>query len=144
MRSWMTEKPLTTLLRNPMPGAICLSWLVIAVTATPVAAQSSGEVGGIAAAMIGLPLFLGLLIAVILYLASLYKTFAACAPANRSLAPGLVWLNLIPLFSTIWIFVTVVSVASSLRREHAERGNCQRFRARVRVRAGIRDPGFAD
>jgi len=73
MRSWMTEKPLTTLLRNPLPGAFCLSSLVIAVTATPVAAQSSGEVGGIAAAMIGLPLFLGLLIAVILYLASLYS-----------------------------------------------------------------------
>jgi len=120
MRPWM-ETPLTTLLQTRRAGAICLS-LVLATTATPVAAQSAEEVGGIVAAMIGLPLILGLVIAVVLYLASLYKTLATCAPANRSLAPGLVWLNLIPVFSAIWIFVTVVSVASSLRREHAQRG----------------------
>ena len=95
--------------------------LIVALAPIQVAGQSSraGSVGPLQA-ILWLSL-VGLLIAGIFYLVSLHKALAACSPANRSLPPGLVWLNVIPLFSSVWIFVTIVSVASSLRREHVDR-----------------------
>jgi len=99
----------------------CLAFAGSALAPLPAAAQSGGQAAASFAGVLGLLLLLGLLVVGILYLVSLYKALAACSPANRSLPPGLVWLNVIPLFSSVWIFVTIVSVASSLRREHVDR-----------------------
>jgi hypothetical protein len=38
------------------------------------------------------------------------------------MAPGLVWLNLVPILGLVWSFVTVVQVGNSLQREFRDRG----------------------
>lgn len=44
-----------------------------------------------------------------------------CAPKNRALHPGKVWLCLIPLFGVVWFFVLVNRIAESLRSEFESR-----------------------
>lgn len=62
------------------------------------------------------------LVIVCLFLTSLMKALSACSPRNQAMAPGLVWLNLIPLFSVIWLFITVSNISKSLKREFEDRG----------------------
>lgn len=40
-------------------------------------------------------------------------------PENRLLAPGLVWLQLIPIFNYVWIFIVVRRISDSLAKEYA-------------------------
>lgn len=61
------------------------------------------------------------LIPYVFYLITLQKALSKCSPSNRKMKPGLVWLNLIPLFGNIWIFITVSKVAGTLRNEFADR-----------------------
>lgn len=63
-----------------------------------------------------------LLIPLIFYLLTLQKTLNRCAPENRAMAPGLVWLMLIPLFNLVWHFFVVLNVAKSLGAEFQKRG----------------------
>jgi hypothetical protein len=58
----------------------------------------------------------------IFFLLTLSRAFDHCHPDNRTMEPGMVWLNLIPLFGMVWIFFTVVRLAASLRNEFSERG----------------------
>ena len=37
-------------------------------------------------------------------------------------SPRLVWLNLIPIFNLYWIFVTVIKLANSVKKEYAALG----------------------
>ncbi len=62
------------------------------------------------------------LIPLIFYLVTMQNALQAVAPERRSLTPGLVWLNLIPLFNLVWNFFIVTHVSHSLRREFAARG----------------------
>jgi hypothetical protein len=62
------------------------------------------------------------LLLTILYLSSLSRALAACGPARRTLEPGLVWLNLIPLFHLFWKLWTSAQVGTSLRHEFDARG----------------------
>ena len=62
-----------------------------------------------------------LLLPMILFFVSMMKTLQACSPQNRTMEPGLVWLNLIPIFSLGWIFYTVSCISSSLSNEFKER-----------------------
>ncbi len=62
------------------------------------------------------------LIPLIFYLITMQNALQAVAPERRSLTPGLVWLNLIPLFNLVWNFFIVSHVSHSLRREFAARG----------------------
>jgi len=73
--------------------------------------------------MMGLLCFvLGLAILVaFMYLLTLQKALGRCAPPNRTMEPGMVWLNLIPLFGFFWMFKTVISIGDSLKREFADR-----------------------
>ncbi len=78
---------------------------------------------------IGIPELLIILVIVIicylpliLYLLTLSKTLEAVSPRNRTMSPGLVWLNLIPIFVLGWHFYTVVQMRNSLGAEYAERG----------------------
>jgi len=76
------------------------------------------------------PVFLGLMcvflvigIAIgIAFLLTLSKALSHCRPKNRTMEPGQVWLNLIPIFGLIWSFVTVLRVAESLQNEYRDRG----------------------
>lgn len=62
------------------------------------------------------------IIAAIFYVLTLQKALDRCAPENRAMAPGLVWLLFIPLFSLVWQFFVVINVAKSLGVEFQMRG----------------------
>ncbi len=62
------------------------------------------------------------LVIAILFLLTLQKALSRCSPRNRTMEPGMVWLNLIPLFNIVWQFITVTRVAESLRNEFRTRG----------------------
>ncbi len=62
-----------------------------------------------------------LLVMMVFYLLTLQKAFSRCAPQNRAMSPGLVWLTLIPIFGLGWEFVVVMSLARSLRAESVSR-----------------------
>jgi MFS family permease len=57
----------------------------------------------------------------IVFLLTLQSTLERCAPQNRTVSPGQVWLSLIPLFNIVWQFILVSRIAESLRREFAAR-----------------------
>lgn len=57
------------------------------------------------------------LVVAILFLLSLQKCLNRVAPANRTMSPGLVWLNLVPLLNLGWVFYTVIQVAASVVKE---------------------------
>lgn len=69
-----------------------------------------------------LVLSLTLLLLTVLYLATLTRTLAACSPSRRTMAPGLVWLNIVPVFHLFWKFWTANQVGESLRKEFNARG----------------------
>jgi hypothetical protein len=58
----------------------------------------------------------------ILFLLSLQRALSRCAPQNREMDPGMVWLMLIPLFSLVWQFILVSRVSGALSREFRGRG----------------------
>jgi MFS family permease len=57
----------------------------------------------------------------IAYLLTLQRAVERCAPQNRALYPGQVWLSLIPLFNIVWQFILVSRIADTLSREFAAR-----------------------
>src|SRR5687767_4630016 len=57
-----------------------------------------------------------------LFCLTLYRTQSAVAERNRELAPGLVWLEMIPLFNLVWGVIIVPRLSNSLRREFVDRG----------------------
>jgi hypothetical protein len=63
-----------------------------------------------------------LLLPAIFYLLTLQKALTRCSPENRGMAPGMVWLLLIPLFSIVWHFIVVTNMAQSLGAEFRKRG----------------------
>jgi hypothetical protein len=63
-----------------------------------------------------------MLLPAIFYMVTLQKTLNRCSPENRAMAPGMVWLLLIPLFSLVWHFFVVTNIAKSLGAEFQKRG----------------------
>ena len=57
----------------------------------------------------------------IFFLLHLQKLLNKCSATNRTMEPGLVWLNLIPLFNWGWIFYTIFKITESLKAEFKER-----------------------
>ncbi len=57
----------------------------------------------------------------VFFLRTLQRALDRCAPRNRAMPPGQVWLCLVPLFGIAWQFLVVSRVAESLRREFAAR-----------------------
>ncbi len=47
----------------------------------------------------------------------LYLCFTRLAPEHRKLAPGLVWLLLIPVFNLVWNFFVVLRLAESYQSQ---------------------------
>lgn len=62
------------------------------------------------------------LLPTIFYLLTLQKALGKCAPGVRTMEPGLVWLNLIPLVNLVFNFFIVFALSDSLRGEYARRG----------------------
>ncbi len=79
------------------------------------------ELLGLLLAFLCIVLLIALVVG-ILFLMTLHKALARCAPHNRTMEPGMVWLNLIPLFGLVWQFITVVRVGESLKNEFRSRG----------------------
>lgn len=64
---------------------------------------------------------LALVAGVAYYLLIIYRVLVRVAPANRSMKPELVWLNLIIGFNLFWMAWTVIKLSESLGKELAER-----------------------
>lgn len=60
---------------------------------------------------------LAFLVPYIFFLITLYRTAEQISMQSRRLAPGQVWLLLIPLFNLIWMFVVINRLANSIRLE---------------------------
>ena len=76
--------------------------------------------------LIGVLISSGLIIVIsvivgLLFLQSLSRCLAQCSPRNRTMKPGQVWLNLIPVFGVVWMFVTIFRISQSLKNEYRER-----------------------
>lgn len=80
----------------------------------------SDDAGIAALAALGGLLFffaaIGIAIAVF-FLLNLSGALSAVKPENRQMQPGLVWLNLIPFFGLVWIFITAIKLGDSLVSE---------------------------
>ncbi|HET6576256.1 MAG TPA: hypothetical protein VFG68_21825 [Fimbriiglobus sp.] len=74
----------------------------------------------ILAVVVAVVVAIGLVIQ-IFYLLTLSRALRRCRPRNRQMEPGQVWLNLIPCFNIVWIFITVTRLADSLRDEFDDR-----------------------
>jgi hypothetical protein len=76
--------------------------------------------------------FLAYYLIKIFFLLTLSRTLSQCHPRNQAMQPGMVWLNLIPLFEFVWQFVTVSRISQSLKDEFRDRG--RRIRSLLRAR----------
>ena len=61
------------------------------------------------------------IISQIFYLMTMQSTFGAIAPAHRTMPPGQVWLQLIPLFGLVWGFIIVNNLERSIQAEEKAR-----------------------
>ncbi len=80
-------------------------------------AYDSDEIMLVAFAVVGVFWF----IIQIFFLFTLSRCLSSTQPRHRDMQPGMVWLNLIPCVSLVWIFFTVNRVGSSLRKEYRSR-----------------------
>ncbi len=62
-------------------------------------------------------LLLAIIIPVIFYLFTLQKTLKTIAFESRMMAPGQVWLLLVPLFNIVWQFIIVSRLSDSIKNE---------------------------
>ncbi len=72
--------------------------------------------------LIYLAVLIAALVVYLKYLWTLQRMLERCAAQNRSMAPGMVWLQLVPAVGLGWQFVNVVSLGRSLEKEFRLRG----------------------
>jgi hypothetical protein len=82
----------------------------------------SNGAGLVSLLVIALVVFVIALLPAIFYILTIQKALNRCAPENRAMAPGLVWLLLVPLLNLVWHFFVVINVAKSLGAEFQTRG----------------------
>jgi hypothetical protein len=63
-----------------------------------------------------------LIVPFVFYLLTLHRALEKCSPQTRAMTPGLVWLELIPLFGLVWQFIVAISLGKSLGNEYRARG----------------------
>jgi len=68
----------------------------------------------------GLLLLIATIVSLI-FLQTLSRCLAQCSPRNRTMKPGHVWLNLIPFFGMVWMFITIIRISDSLKNEFRDR-----------------------
>lgn len=66
---------------------------------------------------LGLVLLLGFLVPAVFFLLTQQNTLKLIQPLNRTINPGQVWLQLIPVFNLYYQFVVVTRISNSLQRE---------------------------
>ena len=89
-------------------------------------------------------LLLGFLILAVLFLLTQQRILRRIKRENRSMLPGLVWLQLIPFLGQLWQFFVVIRIASSIRKEMAYRHADPLFGAdALMVEQGNRRPTIA-
>jgi hypothetical protein len=64
-------------------------------------------------------LLLAFVVPAILFLIAQYKILKIINSQNRMMAPGLIWLQCIPVFGFVWQFIVVSKISSSIRKEFA-------------------------
>jgi hypothetical protein len=64
-------------------------------------------------------MFLAFLTPVFLFFRAQQMVLTLIRPENRRMHPGLVWLQLIPLFNYVWVFFVVRRIADSLAKQYA-------------------------
>ena len=74
-----------------------------------------------ALAFYGVALVVGITISIFFYL-TLSRCLRQIKPRNRTMEPGQVWLNFIPLFGIVWLILTILKIAESLKNEYEDRG----------------------
>ncbi len=72
---------------------------------------------GIAAVGVFVVALIGTVALQVFFLLSMQKALNRCSPANRTLEPGMVWLQLIPVFGIVWSFFVVLRTSGSLDAE---------------------------
>lgn len=77
--------------------------------------------GILATGMITIIVFLVFLIIYILFLVSQQNILKAIKLENRTMSPGMVWLQLIPVFNLVWQFMVVIKISESIRNEMTTR-----------------------
>jgi len=75
---------------------------------------------GMFGVMMLIPMVIGIVVAVF-YCLTMQKALERCAPSNRAMVPGMVWLLFIPLFNIVWQFFVVLNVSKSLIAEFKQR-----------------------
>src|SRR4051812_14812060 len=68
-------------------------------------------------------IFLAVLIPTIFFMIAQQETLKAIRPENREMSPGEVWLQLIPIFNLVWMFIVVTRISNSIDREMASTQN---------------------
>jgi hypothetical protein len=66
-------------------------------------------------------LYLAYFVSRVMYLLAVHRCLSRVHPRNRTMQPGTVWLDLIPLFSCVWSFVITHRLAESLDAEFYDR-----------------------
>lgn len=66
--------------------------------------------------------FAVLILVHVLFFLTLQKALRRCSVPNRTMSPGLVWLQWIPFFNLVWQFFVVKAVSQSLENEFRSRG----------------------
>lgn len=59
------------------------------------------------------------LVIMIFFLLSLQKALTLAGAENREMSPGLVWLNLIPIFNLGWMVYTVLKISEAVSKKYA-------------------------
>jgi hypothetical protein len=62
-------------------------------------------------------LLVAMLIPVLFFVLTQYRTLGAIRPENRRMPAGQVWLQCIPFFGLVWQFVTITRISDSIRSE---------------------------
>ncbi len=73
----------------------------------------------VATALLGV---LGGLVIQVFYLLTLQRALKRCSAQNRTMAPELVWLQIVPFLSYVWMFFNVLAIGRSLDNEFRSRG----------------------
>jgi hypothetical protein len=72
--------------------------------------------------VVWLSIYLAMFAAEVLYTLTLHTAMRRCAPQNRTLPPGLLWLQMVPVWGVFWWFVNAGAMGESLEKEIRSRG----------------------
>lgn len=72
--------------------------------------------------LLGVLIIIAILLPQLCFISTLSKRLRLISKKNRTMRPWLVWINIIPVISSIWFFYTIISIYVSTKKESVERG----------------------